>query len=258
MYEFHPYFTNDGSVGLYNSDFDDIYHSAAGALTEAYEKFIYPVDFAKLLSHKTIKILDICYGVGYNSKSFLNYLHENNFFEKFHKKNSSYKNNIVTIHTNNIFDKFSRILSKNKNVCKQYNATVHTYNISDNKTEKIIIKAVDNDKILTYLSPFIKTGVKNINNQHFNFNYDAINKFLDSKKKIEHKKIDKIINFLILENLIKSGPEIFENEEFLSIINSKEFSRYFDKNLIGVFKFYKNNIYKNTSIAPLLPFLHNI
>ena len=74
MYEFHPYFTNDGSVGLYNSDYNDIYHSAKGALTEAYEKFILPVDFDKLMSKPEIKVLDICYGIGYNSKSFLNYV----------------------------------------------------------------------------------------------------------------------------------------------------------------------------------------
>ena len=72
--EFHPYFTNDGSVGLFNTDFDDIYHSATGALTEAYEKFIYPVDFDALLKKKSIKVLDICYGIGYNTKSFLNFL----------------------------------------------------------------------------------------------------------------------------------------------------------------------------------------
>ena len=88
MYEFHPYFTNDGSVGLFNTDFDDIYHSATGALTEAYEKFIYPVDFDSLLKKKSIKVLDICYGIGYNTKSFLNFLFENYFLKNFSEKNS--------------------------------------------------------------------------------------------------------------------------------------------------------------------------
>ena len=77
MYEFHPYFTNDGSVGLYNKEYDDIYHSAKGALTEAYEKFVLPLDFENLLKNNTVKVLDICYGIGYNSKSFLNYIFEN-------------------------------------------------------------------------------------------------------------------------------------------------------------------------------------
>ncbi len=45
MYEIYPYFTNDGSVGLYSQADNDIYHSTYGALTEAYEKFILPADF---------------------------------------------------------------------------------------------------------------------------------------------------------------------------------------------------------------------
>ena len=53
MYEFHPYFTNDGSVGLFNTDFDDIYHSATGALTEAYEKFIYAFLYFFFFKQKT-------------------------------------------------------------------------------------------------------------------------------------------------------------------------------------------------------------
>ena len=44
MYELYPYFTNDGSVGLFSPEADDIYHSTYGALTEAYEKFIFPAE----------------------------------------------------------------------------------------------------------------------------------------------------------------------------------------------------------------------
>ena len=82
MYDFHPYFTNDGSVGLYSPDFDDIYHSSTGALTEAYEKFIMPINVDEILKKDSIKILDICYGIGYNSKSFLNFIFENKFLKK--------------------------------------------------------------------------------------------------------------------------------------------------------------------------------
>ena len=42
MYTLYPYFTNDGSVGLFSPEADDIYHSTYGALSEAYEKFIIP------------------------------------------------------------------------------------------------------------------------------------------------------------------------------------------------------------------------
>ena len=78
MYELYPYFTNDGSVGLFSPDADDIYHSTYGALSEAYEKFILPAKFDEYFKNNNeIKILDICFGIGYNTKSFLNY-----FFEK--------------------------------------------------------------------------------------------------------------------------------------------------------------------------------
>ena len=61
---------------LYSKDYDDIYHSASGALTEAYEKFVCPVNWDNLLKYDDIKVLDICYGIGYNTKSFLNYIFE--------------------------------------------------------------------------------------------------------------------------------------------------------------------------------------
>ena len=74
MSEFNPYITADGSLGLYNREFDDIYHSAGGALSESLEKFAAPVDYDMLLKYDEISVLDICYGLGYNTKSFLNFL----------------------------------------------------------------------------------------------------------------------------------------------------------------------------------------
>lgn len=67
MYKFLPYMTNDYSVGLYCEEVNDIYHSAHGALSEAYEKFINPLEL-----NDGIRVLDICYGVGYNTKALLN------------------------------------------------------------------------------------------------------------------------------------------------------------------------------------------
>ena len=51
MYKLFPYFTNDGSVGLFSPDADDIYHSTYGALTEAYEKFILPSNLKNFLKN---------------------------------------------------------------------------------------------------------------------------------------------------------------------------------------------------------------
>lgn len=74
MDEFLPYITNDNSVGLYCKETDDIYHSATGALTEAFEKFINPLELKD-----NIQVLDICFGIGYNTKSLLNEFIKNGY-----------------------------------------------------------------------------------------------------------------------------------------------------------------------------------
>ncbi len=73
MKDFYPYITNDGSVGLYSPEFDDIYHSTFGAYAESCEKFVLPAYIEYYITNfDKINILDICYGIGYNTKSFLN------------------------------------------------------------------------------------------------------------------------------------------------------------------------------------------
>ena len=65
-------FTQDGSTGLYNYDADDIYHSIFGAKEEAEAKFVRPLNLKKFFIKKQeIKVLDICYGIGYNTKALL-------------------------------------------------------------------------------------------------------------------------------------------------------------------------------------------
>ena len=72
-YEF--YYTLDGSLGLYSHSDNDVYHSKFGALTEAWEKFILPSNINYLLCNKDkINVLDVCYGIGYNSKTLISYL----------------------------------------------------------------------------------------------------------------------------------------------------------------------------------------
>lgn len=60
--------TQDGSLGLYDIELNEVYHSKFGAKTEAFEKFIEP---CLILNNKPLKILDICYGIGYNTKTAL-------------------------------------------------------------------------------------------------------------------------------------------------------------------------------------------
>lgn len=63
-------FTDDGSVGLFDNSIQDIYHSNSGAKKEAIEKFINPIlNCNEITNKEELKVLDICYGVGYNSKA---------------------------------------------------------------------------------------------------------------------------------------------------------------------------------------------
>ncbi len=66
-------FTDDNSVGLYSKNANDIFHSKTGALKEAYEKFYLPSLHLLKDFNQEINLLDICYGVGYNTKTFLHY-----------------------------------------------------------------------------------------------------------------------------------------------------------------------------------------
>lgn len=251
MYEFHPYFTNDGSVGLYSTAFNDIYHSATGALTEAYEKFIFPVDFNNLLQKDKIKVLDICYGIGYNSKSFLNFIFENYCRKNFSKKYSLSKHYIDKIHTNNILQALLNNFIYKNNI---YNEQIYTNNIFD----KISITAIDNDKILSYISPFIKTGVKNFKNVNIDFKYNAIDKFINNKDKISHPKINELINYLIFEKIRENSNDFTQNEELNQVISNPTFSQYFDSNIKGIYKSYRYKPYKNNPTRSYLANLHNI
>lgn len=60
--------SQDGSKGLYNKELDEVYHSKFGAYKEALEKFVEP---CYILNDRPLKILDICYGIGYNTKTAL-------------------------------------------------------------------------------------------------------------------------------------------------------------------------------------------
>jgi len=64
--------TNDGSAGLYNDSVGDIYHSTYGAYSESYEKFLKASGFLEYIKeHDSVAILDVCYGIGYNTKTAL-------------------------------------------------------------------------------------------------------------------------------------------------------------------------------------------
>lgn len=288
MYELYPYFTNDGTVGLFSPVDDDIYHSTYGALTESWQKFIQPSMLEQYLKNNdSVKILDICYGIGYNTKTalqvFVNNLLNDKNFNKFCEKKSQ---NISTQTTNNEAIYSDNILQnnlisnseKNYNEYTNNNAAIHGDNILEgadnlntNFYKKILIDAVDTDKILINLSPFITNG---LNSKVFPRNL-PLNKHLSQSVKDKLQQIQKIKNskvnlppeklklknevpILLLNKLIENDSELLNDKILQTILSQKKYYPYFSKYMINFAKFCINIKGKCDQIKNNLTNLHNI
>ena len=73
MSELKEIVTNDGSISLRSIIFQENFHSIEGALKETEIKFINPSDL-KRFKDSSLNVLDICFGLGYNSASLFNKL----------------------------------------------------------------------------------------------------------------------------------------------------------------------------------------
>jgi len=59
--------SEDGSYTAYSKEYDEHYHSTKdGALKESYQKHVIPA-FKSLVQFDEVSILDICYGLGFNT-----------------------------------------------------------------------------------------------------------------------------------------------------------------------------------------------
>jgi tRNA U34 5-methylaminomethyl-2-thiouridine-forming methyltransferase MnmC len=68
---FAPYPTNDGSYTFFSTEFGQTFHSKYGAREEAIHKFAIPTLLAEKACRGHLRILDVCYGLGYNSAAAL-------------------------------------------------------------------------------------------------------------------------------------------------------------------------------------------
>lgn len=303
MYELYPYFTNDGSVGLFSPSEDDIYHSTYGALTESWEKFIIPSRLEHYINtHDNVKVLDLCYGIGYNTKTALQVFinsclknENNNKSSKINLQNTQLDtNSIASIDADNICGKNPdhKILdlSKNKDNDALSNEAIHTDNLfckcldglidaEDKTNEKlrrnIIIDAVDVDKILINLSPFITKGITNnkifekyLLNKYFgnDTNASAKSKISQVKKmkklKIvpppnKFKIIDEVAIILFLK-LIKNNSGILNEPILQMILSQKKYSPFFSKYMVNFARFCSNHGYNYVKNLNNSSFLHNI
>ena len=74
----------DGTNTLYSKEFDEPYHSTKdGALHESLEKHVKP-SFSLKSHEEKLTILDICFGLGYNTFATLYYIKKNNLKIKVH------------------------------------------------------------------------------------------------------------------------------------------------------------------------------
>jgi chorismate dehydratase len=62
-----PFVTADGSISFYNTTFLEAYHAKSiGAYTESLYKFVKASKVLEKLQRQDVKLLDLCFGLGYN------------------------------------------------------------------------------------------------------------------------------------------------------------------------------------------------
>lgn len=68
---FTPQLTADGSYTFFSAEFGQTFHSHFGARQEAEQKFVQPLQLARKAQQPVLRLLDICYGLGYNTAAAL-------------------------------------------------------------------------------------------------------------------------------------------------------------------------------------------
>lgn len=68
---FTPKPTADGSFTFFSADYGEAFHSQHGARQEAIFKFVEPTHLIEIATRSKVRLLDICYGLGYNTAAAL-------------------------------------------------------------------------------------------------------------------------------------------------------------------------------------------
>ncbi len=68
---FLPQLTADNSYTFYSGEFEETFHSQSGAKTEAEQKFVASTELEIKAHQPAITLLDVCYGLGYNTAAAL-------------------------------------------------------------------------------------------------------------------------------------------------------------------------------------------
>ncbi|MDF5733325.1 MAG: MnmC family methyltransferase [Rhizonema sp. PD38] len=68
---FVPQATADGSFTFFSKEFGESFHSHYGARQESFLKFVVPTQLARQANRPSLRLLDVCYGLGYNTAAAL-------------------------------------------------------------------------------------------------------------------------------------------------------------------------------------------
>ncbi len=299
MRDYEFYYTQDGSIGLFSYTDDDVYHSKFGALTEAWEKFVIPSEVQdKLNTVQNIKVLDVCYGIGYNTKALMSfvinsnekYLREKNIFQKIfykikNKKNNKLNSNTDSIGSNNI-NLIENILSPSSDSIEYNNLLVNQDNLT-----KIKIDCLEINEELVKISPLLKTVItpqeiftrivpkifncfdsywkikKWLAKISFTFapkNKRIITELLDLKFNNDYDEIDNeyrinnMVNYILIDKLIDKYKDKYFSAELKKVLTNCKKKRFFDKSLLKYARFKQNYRYNLLTKLNLFAFLHNI
>lgn len=66
-----PQPTEDGSFTFFSEEFGEAFHSRHGAKEEAFQKFAKATDLSTRATQGNVRLLDVCYGLGYNTAAAL-------------------------------------------------------------------------------------------------------------------------------------------------------------------------------------------
>jgi tRNA U34 5-methylaminomethyl-2-thiouridine-forming methyltransferase MnmC len=68
---FTPKLTADGSLTFFSHEFNELFHSHYGARQESFLKFAVATQLSLKANQPTLRLLDVCYGLGYNTAAAL-------------------------------------------------------------------------------------------------------------------------------------------------------------------------------------------
>lgn len=68
---FIPQATADGSFTFFSTEFSESFHSHYGARQESFLKFASPTGLVNIANKPVLRLLDVCYGLGYNTAAAL-------------------------------------------------------------------------------------------------------------------------------------------------------------------------------------------